>query len=152
MVFLNAASKDLPTTVPTPPRRTHNENSPSAMRMKSMWDSERRYSSDSTGGDEVDERVVVTKKTDEGRNESSMTLNLEFDWEEKKDRSDSPRTMSLTEGFEIQDTVGRRDEGKGRSMKNVTIRRAIQATEIGDSSDSEVHSFITGEQKPLVHV
>ena len=64
MDLLNAASKDLPTSVPTPPRRTHNENSPPAMRMKSMWDSERRYSSDSTGENEVDEKVVVTKKTD----------------------------------------------------------------------------------------
>jgi hypothetical protein len=123
------------------------------MRMKSMWDSERRYSSDSTGEDEVEERIVTPKgAADNDRNESFVTLNLEWDWEEKKDRTDSPRTLSLNEGFKMQDTVGGNEAGKGRDMKKVTIRRAVQAIEIGDSSDSEVDSFVTAEQKPLVHV
>jgi hypothetical protein len=52
----------------------------------------------------------------------------------------------------MQDTVGGKEVSKGRTLKNVTIRRAVQATEIGDSSDSEVDSFIAQEQKPLVHV
>jgi hypothetical protein len=117
-----------------------------------MWDSSRQYSSDSTGEDEVEEKTVHTKGADRGRTESFRTLNLDFDWEEKKDRADSPRTLSLTEGFEMQDTVGGKEVSKGRTLKNVTIRRAVQATEIGDSSDSEVDSFITQEQKPLVHV
>jgi hypothetical protein len=116
-----------------------------------MWDSSRRYSSDSTGEDEVEEKIVHTKGADKDRAESFRTLNLDFDWEEKKDRVDSPRTSSLTEGFEMQDTVGGKEVSKGRTLKNVTIRRAVQATEIGDSSDSEVDSFITQEQKPLVH-
>jgi hypothetical protein len=122
------------------------------MRMKSMWDSSRRYSSDSTGEDKVEEKILETKKAEKDRNESFATLNLEWDWEEKKDRSDSPRTLSLTEGFEMQETVGGNKIDEGKRMKNVTIRRAVHATEMGDSSDSEVDSFITQEQKPLVHV
>jgi hypothetical protein len=122
------------------------------MRMKSMWDSSRRYSSDSTGEDEVEEKIVHTKGADKDRTESFRTLNPDFDWKEKKDRADSPRTLNLTKGFEMRDTVGGKEVSKGRTLKNVTIRRAVQATEIGDSSDSEVDSFITQEQKPLVHV
>ncbi|KAF1955855.1 hypothetical protein CC80DRAFT_548920 [Byssothecium circinans] len=43
--LLNAASTDLPPTLPTPPRQKHSEASPPAFRMKSMWDRTRRLSS-----------------------------------------------------------------------------------------------------------
>jgi hypothetical protein len=121
--------------------------------MKSMWDSERRYSSDSTGEDEVEQKIVVPKgAADKDRDESFVTLNLEWDWEERKDRTDSPQTLIVTEGFKIQDTVGGNEAGKERNVKNITIKRAVQATKIGDSGDSEVDSFVTGEQKPFVHI
>jgi len=56
-----------------------------------MWHSERRYSSDSSGEDEVPYKTYHKKA-----GQSAMTLNLEWDWEDDdKDRADSPRTLSL---------------------------------------------------------
>ncbi|KAF1939057.1 hypothetical protein EJ02DRAFT_436666 [Clathrospora elynae] len=115
MALLNAASKDFPEILPIPPRRTHKESSPLSMRMKSMWYSARRYNSNSNGEDEglyeklsdvshdaQDEKKEKNTTTGKNVNELFMTLSLEFDWEDKKEWSNSPRTLSLTtEGFEM---------------------------------------------------
>jgi hypothetical protein len=69
-----------------------------------------------------------------------VTLNLGFHREEKKDRADSPQTMSLTEGFEMQDTVGGKDNGKGRSMKLLRLGIAVIAKWIASSLGSRSRS------------
>ncbi|PVI02499.1 hypothetical protein DM02DRAFT_727157 [Periconia macrospinosa] len=43
--LLNAASSNLPSTLPTPPRRQHTDTPPPASRMKSMWERTQRLSS-----------------------------------------------------------------------------------------------------------
>ncbi|CAE7201346.1 hypothetical protein PTNB73_05920 [Pyrenophora teres f. teres] len=135
MALLNAASKDLPSSVPTPPRRTHKEDSPPAMRMKSMWHSERRYSSDSSGEDEVPYKTLHKKA-----GESAMTLNLEWDWEDKKERADSPRTLSLA------GEDGEKGKGRIRGEKNERVDGEAGIEE------SEVDSFVNGERERLMRV
>jgi hypothetical protein len=116
--------------------------------MKSMWDRERRYSSDSTGEDELYENPPESQA--KATNEEFMTLNREFDWEEKKERSDSTRMLSLTDGFEMQETMGGEGKDAETDKKKAVIKKAINATELGDSSESEVDSLLTSEQTPLV--
>ncbi|KAF1839499.1 hypothetical protein BDW02DRAFT_486894 [Decorospora gaudefroyi] len=128
--LLNAASKDLPHSVPTPPRRTHKEDSPPAIRMRSMWESEKKDSREATGERETS-----------GRNASFSTLNLEFfDWED--DKKEGAGSGSLCDGIEALDTVGGHEEGK--------MGRGLEGGEGDESSDSEADSFVVGERKPLV--
>ncbi|KAJ4368218.1 hypothetical protein N0V83_006574 [Neocucurbitaria cava] len=153
VALLNAASKDLPSSLPTPPRRQHNENSPPAARMKSMWDSTRRLSNSSSSHDGLYEKLSQIKSSDENdRNESFTTLHLDFTFEDKKDPSKSPETLSLTEGFEMQDTMGGHSQVTTPNKKDKIIQRAIKATELSDSSDSEGDVFVSRESKPLVRV
>ncbi|KAH7398306.1 hypothetical protein BKA66DRAFT_199599 [Pyrenochaeta sp. MPI-SDFR-AT-0127] len=153
-VLLNAASKDLPSTLPTPPRRVHNENSPPAARMKTMRENSRRLSKSSSCHDDLyaDLEEAKGNESEKGPSDSFMTLNLEFDFEEKKSRSDSPRMLSLTDGFEMQDTKGGHSEVTTPSKKDRLIERAIKTTALGDSSDSEDDTFVSRETKPLVNV
>jgi hypothetical protein len=75
-----------------------------------------------------------------GLSESFMTLNFDFPWEQEDKRDDeSPQTLSLSEGFEMQDTVGGSEQGNGMGMmKNLVVKRAVEEVEFGDSdSDSE---------------
>ncbi|KAI1591873.1 hypothetical protein PtrEW13061_004220 [Pyrenophora tritici-repentis] len=134
-ILLNAASKDLPMSVATPPHHTHKEDSPPAMRMKNMWHSERRYSSDSSGEDEVPYKTLHKKA-----GESAMTLNSEWDWEDKKERADSPRTLSLTG----------KDRGKGKER----IRGEKNDRVDGEAGieDRETDSFVNGERERLMRV
>ena len=87
------------------------------------------------------------------KDESFMTLNLEFDWEDnnnndKKTSCESLRTLDLTEeGFEMQDTVGGHKEEMVKTPRNKVIERA---TSLAESSDSEVDSFVVEESSPLV--
>ncbi|KAI2474727.1 hypothetical protein Ptr902_13872 [Pyrenophora tritici-repentis] len=69
------------------------------MRIKSMWHSERRYSSDSSGEDEVPYKTLHKKRGGE-----CDDAQFGVDWEDKKERADSPRTLSLTG----------KDRGKGK--------------------------------------
>ncbi|KAF2855687.1 hypothetical protein T440DRAFT_464081 [Plenodomus tracheiphilus IPT5] len=163
VALLNAASKDLPSALPTPPRRTHNENSPPASRMKTMWKSSNRLSNSSTCHDGLYEKLEQIKGADveeKGLTESFVTLNLDFDFEDKKSSvhassvhaSESTRTLSLTEGFEMQDTKG----GKCQPIaKSLVVQKAIDATNLGDSSDDsdfEEDSLIAAEHVQLVKI
>ncbi|KAG9377971.1 hypothetical protein A1F94_011087 [Pyrenophora tritici-repentis] len=122
-------------SVATPPHHTHKEDSPPAMRMKNMWHSERRYSSDSSGEDEVPYKTLHKKA-----GESAMTLNSEWDWEDKKERADSPRTLSLTG----------KDRGKGKER----IRGEKNDRVDGEAGieDRETDSFVNGERERLMRV
>ena len=85
-----------------------------------------------------------------------MTLNLDFPWEDKRG-SESPRTLSLSDGFEMQDTVGGHGSGTGMGMmKNLVVRRAVEEVGLGNSDgDSEVEeegAFVAREDTRLVGV
>lgn len=160
--LLNAASKDLPSTLPTPPRRTHNENSPPAVRLQTM-----RTHPETNLISQIDSLKSSQPKPDTKINESFMTLNLEFDWEEKKDLPDTPRTLSLCgdgEGFETQSTTGGTSAAnspvaatkmgpfagaKGGHVVSVTAKKAVDSS-FGDSSDSEVEAYELTQRSPLV--
>ena len=104
--------------------------------------------------DSLFQKLDQARESEEkGVNESFMTLNLEFDFEDKKPRPDAPRTLSLTEGgFEMQDTTGGTSPAV-TSIKTISMmERAIQAAELGDSSDSEEDTFVSRETKPLVQI
>jgi hypothetical protein len=78
-------------------------------------------------------------------NKSFMTLNLEFDWE---DRTESPRELRLSEGFEVADTVGgAAHEAQGEttpSRKTKVVDRSVLAARLAECSDSdtEVEGFV----------
>ncbi|KAL6710009.1 hypothetical protein ACN47E_009800 [Coniothyrium glycines] len=157
VALLNAASKDLPNALPTPPRHTHHEDSPPTSRMKSMWDSSKRRS---TGSKRLNstpaspeglyrklEQLQSSETETKSPAESTRTLNLEFGADDNKAAVDSPRTLSLTEGFEMQDTVGGKQVPAARGL---VVKKAIEATDLGDSSESEDGSFAASEQKRLV--
>jgi hypothetical protein len=140
--------------------------------MKSMWDSKKRYGSGSSGTcDELcekPERVKTEEKDGRGLNESFMTLNLEFDWEDKSRLSNSPRTLDLSEGFEMQDTVGGCEQAgspiarksspyvrvTSPFAKSLVVQKAIEATHLDDSSESEDEEdvFLATEDRALVKI
>ena len=105
-----------------------------------MWHSKRRYSSDSSGEDEVPYKTFHKKA-----GQSAMTLNLEWDWEEDKDRADSPRTLSLA-GEERGNT-------KGKWKRRIGSEREERRERLGGDAgieDSETDSFVNGEGGRLV--
>ena len=95
-----------------------------------MWHSERRYSSDSSGEDEVPYKTLHKKAGG-----SAMTLNLEWDWEDKEGRADSPRTLSLAGG------EGRKKKARGRGSGRLDAEARME--------DSEADSFVNGEGERL---
>lgn len=117
-----------------------------------MRENSRTLSKSSSCNDDLFEELQQAKsdESETGPSESFMTLNLEFDFEEKKGRSDSPRTLSLTDGFEMQDTKGGHLEVTTPIQNNSVIEHAIKTTELGDSSDSEDDPCISRETKHLV--
>ncbi|KAF2631030.1 hypothetical protein BU25DRAFT_445987 [Macroventuria anomochaeta] len=147
MALLNAASKDLPDAIPTPPRQTHPPTSPPSARMKSMWDGARRLSSSSSCRDSLYSKIGDGEKP---RDASFMTLNLEFEFESPgaKKRSDSPRTLSVASGFETQDTVGEHADTNIPIIKNEKVNAAIKETEVVDSGGDE-DPFVAAEGKLL---
>ncbi|OAL54335.1 hypothetical protein IQ07DRAFT_595859 [Pyrenochaeta sp. DS3sAY3a] len=151
--LLNAASKDLPSTLPTPPRRQHNENSPPAARMKSMWDSNRRPSNSSASGDALYEKLEQAEEREaRAINESFTTLNLDFKCDDKPPRRASVHSLSPAEGFEMQDTTGGHSQsGTPMSKKHGAVTRAVKATEV-ESSDSEDDVLLSKEAVPLVKI
>lgn len=122
--------------------------------MKGMWDSTRRLSTSSSHRHEgLYEKLEQIKGSEETeRNESFTTLNLDFTFDDKKEHSDSPKTLSLAEGFEMQDTMGGHSQDTTPAKKGKVIERAIKATELSDSSESEEDVFVSREAKPLVKV
>ncbi|CBX93835.1 predicted protein [Plenodomus lingam JN3] len=162
VALLNAASKDLPSVLPTPPKRTHNENSPPASRMKTMWKDSNRPSNSSTCHEGLYEKLEQIKGADveeKGLTESFVTLNLDFEFADEKSvhassvhASESTSTLSLTGGFEMQDTKGGRCQP---IAKNLVVKNAIDATNLGDSSDEndfEEDSLIAAEHVQLVKI
>jgi hypothetical protein len=143
MTLLNAASKDLPEGVPTPPRQTHAPTSSPDTRMKSMWRESKRLSTTSSCRDSLYSKIGDGEKP---RDTSFMTLNLEFETEslDSRKRADSPRTLSLTSGFEMQDTVGGRADANTPITKNEKVNTAIKETEVLHSSDED-DLFVTAE-------
>lgn len=137
MALLNAASKDLPDAVPTPPRQTHPPSSSPSARMKSMWGSAHRLSTSSSCRDSIYSKIEDGKNP---RDTSFATLNLDLEAEspDTKKRTDSPRTLSLTSGFETQDTVGGHADAPNAPITKIEkVNAAIKETEVVDSSDDE---------------
>lgn len=91
---------------------------------------------------------------EKGLTDSFVTLNLDFDFKDNRSTapSESPRTLSLTEGFEMQYTKG------GNALpvaENFVIRKAIDATQLSDSSDEsdyEEDSLIDGRETKLLKI
>lgn len=143
MPLLNAASKDLPDAIPTPPRQTHPPSSPPSARMKSMWAGAKRLSNSSSCRDSLYSKIGDGEKANHS---SMMTLNLDFEFESAsgRKRADSPRTLSLASGFEMQDTIGGHSDANLPITKNQKVNAAIKETEVVDSSDDE-DPFVAAE-------
>jgi hypothetical protein len=99
--------------------------------------------------------AAARAKTKRSLHESFMTLNLNFEWEDKENPVSTPRTLSLSEGFEVQDLYVGDGERFGREMK----RNTVVATSLGDSSTSgtsdsgsEMGAFGEGEKRPLMRL
>lgn len=145
MTLLNAASKDLPDAVPTPPRQTHPPTSPPSARMKTMWAGAKRLSNSSSCRDSLYSKIEDGGKAHDS---SMMTLNLEFESPSARRRADSPRTLSLASRFETQDTVGGHSDASLPITKNEKVNTAIKETEVVNSSDDE-DPFVAAEGKLL---
>jgi hypothetical protein len=105
--------------------------------MKSMWDSERQYGSDSSG--------------EGGISQSSHKM----DPHEKRHAENSPCTLTLDDGLDTQDTVQdtyRGKENKGTDMETPAVSRAGNHVVVGPKRDSntQVKSFIAGGEELLV--
>ncbi|KAF2645624.1 hypothetical protein P280DRAFT_124865 [Massarina eburnea CBS 473.64] len=152
--LLNAASSNLPSNLPTPPRQKHNDASPPAFRMKSMWERTRRLSSglsshrSSSGYQELD-----TLNTGKGGEEEVLMLDLDLDFNDKSIHLDSPisvaESLKSVEGFDMQDTVGGTPSKKPLSG-NPMVERALKDVEAVDSSDSDGEAVGASERKRLV--
>jgi hypothetical protein len=132
--------------------------------MKSMWETTRRLSSSSSATNDGFykqlERFKGERNESKGLDESIMTLNHECDWEDKKHSSETPRTLSLSEGFEMQDTMG--DDAQSHSgspvatkttpmRKDPIIQRTITSTSLAESSGSDSDQEFE-EARPLVKI
>lgn len=128
-----------------------------------MWENTKRMSSSSSNtGDGLYEKLERVKREEkEGKdlNESFPTLNLDFDWQDQKASSESPQTLSLTEGFEMQDTIGGHCENTSPVVsktsplqKNPVIQRAVTSTSLAESSASSEDEFVVAENSPLVKI
>lgn len=118
-----------------------------------MWDSTRRLSNASSCRGGLYEKLEHAKGAEErGLNESFTTLNLEFNCDDKNDCPESLQSLSLTEGFEMQDTTGGHCEIEVPTKRTRVITRAVHATEVINSSDSEEDTFVSREARPLVKI
>ncbi|KAH3946825.1 hypothetical protein HBH53_124580 [Parastagonospora nodorum] len=148
--LLNAASKGLPSILPTPPRHKHADSSPPAARMPGMKHTSRsrsparRLSFSSASSQTTEHSALFDRLPPRGR-ESMMTLNLEFAWEAGVE---TPRTMSLSEGFREVKTVG-------GAERTAVGQRGVRGEEFGKggdgASDSE-EEFGVGERSPFVKI
>lgn len=146
MSLLNAASKDLPDAVPTPPRQTHPPTSPPSARLKGMWDGAKRLSGSSSCRDSLYSKIGDHEKP---RDPSFMTLNTDSESPSAKKRSDSSRTLSLSSGFERQDTVGGHADSNTKSVKIEKVNAVIKQTEVVDSSDEDDDPFVAAGETLL---
>jgi hypothetical protein len=188
--LLNAASKDLPSALPTPPRHTHHESSPPAVRVKGMREKPESYQesdantntntlparklsfsttvSSSSSSTSIsasallphENEVSSSKATNPVRlTQSFMTLNFDFAWEEgspkngnRNDACDevmTPRTVSLSEGFEVADTVGGHAAPvvpKDNEVVEKTVK-GLAVADLGSFSDSDGEIDTDGEKR-----
>ncbi|KAF9694379.1 hypothetical protein EKO04_007527 [Ascochyta lentis] len=153
MALLNAASKDLPDAIPTPPPQAHSHTSSPSARMKGMWDDVKRLSNSSSCRDSLYSKIEDNSINNEKkpRDSSFMTLNLELGPESpsSKTRSDSPRTLSLASGFETQDTIGGYARAAAPIAKNEKVSAVIKEADTVDDSDEDDDPFITAEAELL---
>lgn len=148
---LNAASDNLPSAVPTPPRHVYTEfETPvggARERLKGMRVHAHDRRDSTSSSTDVDESIepIPDPPAAQGLNESFMTLNLSFDWEantntnKHKTESESARSLDFSEGSEMQDTMG----GHGRMDSPVETRgdgkKGGVSASLAESSDgSEV--------------
>lgn len=104
-----------------------------------MWEREGSVgSSTDSGSAELYEKLERVKNEHEkkGLNESLMTLNMNFDWEENKG-AESVHSLNLSEGLEMQDTMGGHTDTASLVVKtppsmkrNKFIERAITSTNL----------------------
>ncbi|KZM25961.1 uncharacterized protein EKO05_0009097 [Ascochyta rabiei] len=153
MALLNAASKNLPDAVPTPPPQAHPHTSSPSARMKGMWDDVKRLSNSSNCRDSLYSKIEDSSINSEKqlKDSSSMTLNLELGTESPSSntRSDSLRTLSLTSGFETQDTIGGHTQTAAPIASTKKVNAAIKEKETIDSSDEDEDPFIAAEAELL---
>lgn len=161
--LLNAASTDLPPSLPTPPMQKHGDTSVPACRMKSMWERTRRLSSSLASHNssvEYHDLDVDGKARKGGDEDEGVTmLNLDLDFKDQKSINlDSPVSVcpsaKSVEGFEEQDLVGgtlAATPSKTSIFKSAAAAKAIRDTGLVESSDSEEEMVVDGEErKPLV--
>lgn len=112
-----------------------------------MWTGPKRLSNSSSCRDSLYSKIGDGEKANDT---SMMTLNLDFEFESAsgRRRADSPRTLSLASGFEVQDTVGGHSDANRPITMNQKVNAAIKETEIVDSSEDE-DSFVAAESKLL---
>ncbi|KAJ4366042.1 hypothetical protein N0V95_000268 [Ascochyta clinopodiicola] len=149
MALLNAASKELPDALPTPPPQAHPHTSSPSARMKGMWDGVKRLSNSSSCRDSLYSKIEDNSINNEKklRDTSFMTLNLELGSESpsSKIRSDSPRTLSLASGFETQDTIGGHGQTAASVAKTDKVNAAVKEKDTVDSSDEDEDPFVAAE-------
>ena len=112
-----------------------------------MWNGAQRLSTSPSCRDSLYSKIGDGEKM---RDASFMTLNLDYEFESPsaKKRADSPRTLSLASGFEMQDTVGGHVDTNTSITKNEKVDVAIKKTDVGDSSDDE-DPFVAAEEQLL---
>ena len=74
-----------------------------------------------------------------------MTLNLEFAWEGAGDGVETPRTVSLSEGFREVETVGETGPEKG-------MQRVGGFGISGDGASDSEEEFGVGERRGFVKI
>ncbi|KAG9194654.1 hypothetical protein G6011_04689 [Alternaria panax] len=89
MVARNTTFENLPSSVSTSPRRKQRAYSPLPMRVKSMWNSKGRYSSDSNGKENISHSSSI--------NETSL--------KDKRLDADSSHVLKIEESDYVQDNV-----------------------------------------------
>jgi hypothetical protein len=113
--------------------------------------------SSSTNNSALFEKLERVKESNNGPqkislNESFMTLNFDWDWKDQSARDEvlTPRTLSLSEGFEMTDTIG----GHGGLEGNKAVANVVAATRVADigDSDSGVDEYVVGDKSPLVKI
>lgn len=81
-----------------------------------------------------------------------MTLNLDFKYDDQDGCPESLRSLSLTEGFEEQDTIGGHSQPATPNKEHRIITGAVHAMELVDGSDSEEDAFVSREATLLVKI
>ncbi|PSN62018.1 hypothetical protein BS50DRAFT_638604 [Corynespora cassiicola Philippines] len=140
--LLNAASANLPPTLPTPPRQKHNDTLPPSNRMKSVWDRTRRLStglqSHHSGYQELDPNSEkATGEDTDVRIEDDVVvkLDLDIDFKDSALNVDLDTPVSAKSGgqFGEQDVMS---EANGVPNEDKNLIKA-RGTSLGVDGDAE---------------